>query len=227
MTAKPWKLTVYSDFLGENEKTYHYRITTIDRQSTESAPSQTVSARSVTMTDKQLLTSVQEATLRFFWEYAHPVSGLARERLGSRDTCTSGGTGFGMMAIVVGVERGFVERKDAAAHLLKMARFLETRADRYRGAWSHWINGETGKTVPFSKYDDGGDLVETSFLIQGMLTVRQYFTSDDPVERELRETITRLWREVEWDWYLREPSGQRLYWHRAPRHDWRIKHAIG
>jgi len=227
LTTKPWKLTVYSDFLGENGRTHYYRITAVDRQGDESAPSEAVSARSCAMTDEQLLTSVQQATLRFFWEYAHPVSGLARERLGSRDTCTSGGTGFGMMAIVVGVERGFIKRKEAAAHLLKMVRFLETRATRYHGVWPHWLNGRTGQTIPFSKYDDGGDLVETSFLIQGMLTVRQYFTDDDPVERELRETITRLWKEVEWDWYLREPGGQRLYWHWSPRHGWRMNHAIG
>ncbi len=227
LTDEPWKFTVYSDFLGENEKTYFYRITSVDRQGKESSSSQVVSARSSAMTDEELLTSVQQATLRFFWEYAHPVSGLARERLGSRNTCTSGGTGFGMMAIVVGVERGFIERQDAAAHLLKMVRFLETRAERHHGVWSHWINGRTGKTIPFSKYDDGGDLVETSFLIQGMLTVRQYFDGADAVERELRETTTRLWEEVEWDWYLREPGGKRLYWHWSPRYGWKMNHAIG
>jgi len=227
LTAKPWKLTVYSDFLGENDKTHFYRITKVDRQGEESEPSKIVSGRSYAMTDEQLLTSVQEATLRFFWEYAHPVSGLARERLGSRDTCTSGGTGFGMMAIVVGVERGFIARTEAAKHLLKMVRFLETKATRYHGVWSHWINGRTGQTIPFSKYDDGGDLVETSFLIQGMLTVRQYFTGDDPAERQLRQTITRLWEQVEWDFYLREPESKRLYWHFSPKHEWKMNHAIG
>lgn len=179
------------------------------------------------MTDEQLLTSVQEATIRYFWDYAHPISGLARERLGSAETCTSGGTGFGMMAIVVGVERGLIGRAEAAAHLLKAVQFLEKRATRYHGAWAHWINGSTGQTIPFSKYDDGGDLVETSFLIQGLLTVRQYFTADDPMERQLRETITRLWQEVDWRWYLRYPTGKRLYWHWSPRYKWQMDHAIG
>lgn len=227
LTGEPGKLTVYSDFLGENDRTCHYRITAVDRQGVESAPSETASARSYAMTDEQLLTSVQEATLRFFWEYAHPVSGLARERLGSRDTCTSGGTGFGMMAICVGAERGFIERKEAAEHLLKLVRFLETKATRYHGVWSHWLNGQTGATIPFSKYDDGGDLVETSFLVQGLLTVRQYFDREDPVERELRERITRLWEQVEWDWYRRDPAGKRLYWHWSPRYEWKMNHRIG
>jgi hypothetical protein len=227
LTSEPWKLAVYSDFLGENGRTCHYRITTVDRQGTESAPSETVSARSFAMTDEELLTSVQEATLRYFWDYAHPVSGLVRERLGSADTCTSGGTGFGMMALCVGVERRFIAREEAAERLLKMVRFLETEATRYHGVWSHWLNGRTGQTIPFSKYDDGGDLVETSFLIQGLLTVRQYFDRDNPVERELRARITRLWGQVEWDWYLREPAGKRLYWHWSPRHKWKMNHAIG
>ena len=227
LTNEPWTLTVYSDFLGENDRRYHYRITAIDAPGTESEPSKTASAQSYAMTDEQLLTSVQEATLRYFWEYAHPVSGLARERLGSDETCTSGGTGFGVMAICVGVERGFIRRQEAANHLLKIVRFLETKAGRYHGVWSHWINGSTGQTIPFSQYDDGGDLVETSFLIQGLLTVRQYFDQDDAVARELRERITRLWEDVEWDWYLREPGGRQLYWHWSPRYGWKMNHRIG
>jgi len=227
LTEEPWKLAVYSDFLGENGLVRYYRVTSLDASGQESQPSKIVRARSYAMTDEQLLTSVQEATFRYFWDFGHPVSGLSRERLRSRDTCTSGGTGFGMMAIVVGVERGFVERSEAAERLLKMVRFLQSRASRYHGAWSHWINGRTGKTIPFSKYDDGGDLVETSYLVEGMLTVRQYFDGGDATERQLREIITTLWKEVEWDWYLREEGGKRLYWHWSPRNEWRMNHGIG
>ena len=96
----------------------------------------------------------------------------------SNDTCTSGGTGFGLMAVMIGCQRGFLTRDQAAARILKTVEFLEEKAQRYHGAWSHWINGKTGKTIPFSKYDNAGDLVETSFLVQGMLTVRQYFNAD-------------------------------------------------
>jgi len=227
LTSNPWRLTVYSDFLGANGRTCFYRVASVDQQGREFAPSKVVSARTIPMTDEQLLTSVQEATLRYFREYAHPVSGLARERLGSGDTCTSGGSGFGMMALLVGVERGFVTRKDAADQLLKMVRFLDTRATRYHGAWSHWLDGETGETIPFSQFDDGGDLVETAYLMQGLLTVRQYFAHADPAERELRETITRLWEQVEWDWYLREPGGRQLFWHWSPRFGWKTNHRIG
>ena len=186
-----------------------------------------VLAKTQAMDDEQLLTSVQEATFRYFWDFVDPVSGLARESYSSHpcETCTSGGTGFGMMTIVVGAERGFVTRQQAAERLLKTVRFLEERAQRYHGVWAHWINGQTGETIPFAgPADNGGDLVETSFLVQGMLTVRQYFDRDDPVENELRQRITRLWEEVEWDWYLREPGNKRLYWHWSPDHKWKLNH---
>jgi hypothetical protein len=135
------------------------------------------------------------------------------------------------MAIVVGVERGFVSREEAATRMLKTMTFLEEKAERYHGVWSHWLDGETGETIPFARKngihaDNGGDLVETSFLIQGMLTVRQYFDRDDPVEREIRNRITRMWYEVEWDWYLREPGGKQLYWHWSPEHGWLMDHPI-
>jgi hypothetical protein len=184
------------------------------------------------MTDAELLTTVQRATFRYFWDYAHPVSGMAREHTGRPDTCATGGTGFGLMAIMVGADRGFVAREDAATHILKIVTFLEEKAHRYHGAWSHWIDGNTGDTLPFAskngvRADDGGDLVETSFLVQGMLTVRQYFDRENDVERELRERITRLWREVEWDWYLREPDGKYLYWHWSPNYGWMMDHQVG
>ncbi len=217
---------VYSDFLGENNRTCFYRITHVYADGSESEPTGVVSASSFAMTDEQLLTSIQEAAFRYFWDFGHPVSGLSREGLTHpRETCTSGGTGFGMMTIMVGAERGFVTREQAAERLLKMVRFLEDKASRYHGVWAHWINGENGETMPFAgPADNGGDLVETSFLIEGMLTVRQYFDGDNPVENELRERITRLWEEVEWDWYLREPGNKRLYWHWSPDQEWKLNH---
>lgn len=227
LNTKLHRPSVYSDYLGKNNQQYSYQIKSVLRGGIESATSQPVSARSRPMTEDELLTSVQQATLRYFWEYGHPISGLARERKGSRDTCTSGGTGFGMMAIMVGVQRHMIDRSKAAQRLLKMVSFLQDKAYRYHGAWSHWLNGSTGKTIPFSRYDDGGDLVETAYLVQGMLTVRQYFNRDNPIEKELRNRITRLWHDVEWDWYLQRPNSKQLYWHWSPNHGWKMNHKIG
>ncbi|MBI4864111.1 MAG: beta-glucosidase [Candidatus Riflebacteria bacterium] len=168
--------------------------------------------------DQELLDVVQKRTLGYFWEFGHPVSGMARERDSSPDTVTTGGTGFGVMALVAGAQRGFLDRAAVVARLTRCVRFLE-KADRFHGAWPHWLDGRTGRTIPFGPRDDGGDLVETSFLIQGLLTVRQWLSGADPAEGALKTRIDRLWREVEWSWYARggEPV---LYWHWSPKHGW-------
>jgi hypothetical protein len=124
-------------------------------------------SRPVDLDDDALLELVQRRTFRYFWDFAHPVSGLARERSNvafgyGPEVITTGGSGFGVMAIVIGAERGWISREDAVARLLQMARFLQ-RADSYHGILPHFLNGETGRTIPFSRKDDGGDLVETSF----------------------------------------------------------------
>ena len=172
------------------------------------------------ISDDSLLTLVQKRTFRYFWDYAHPVSGLVRERLGSGDIVTSGGSGFGVMAIPVAIERGFITREEGAARVLKILTFLNTKADRFHGAFSHWMNGSTGKVIPFSTFDDGGDIVETALLLQGLLTVRQYFNSSDPVDGAIRDIIEQIWETVEWDWYTRGENV--LYWHWSLDFGWEM-----
>ena len=166
--------------------------------------------------DRQLLEEIQRTTFRYFWESAHPASGMARERSTSGDTVTTGGTGFGLQAIVVGVERGWISRADAYARSLQIARFLE-KADRFDGAWSHWVNGKTAKTIPFGAKDDGGDLVETALPLEGLLTSRAYFTL--PEEAELRTLVDSLYRDVDFTAYIHDNA---LAWHKSPRDPWQM-----
>ncbi len=186
----------------------------------------------VEYSNEQLLDTVQKQTFNYFWEGAEPNSGLARERLhmddvyptSPKNTITIGGSGFGFMAILVGVKRGFITREEALNRYIKMVDFLEI-ADRFHGAWPHWLNGETGKIVPFSKKDTGGDLVESAFLIQGMLTVKEYFKDGNETEKQLAEKIDKLWREVEWDWYTKGEDV--LYWHWSPTDNWEMNFPVG
>lgn len=176
------------------------------------------------LTDEKLLDLVQHQTFKYFCDFAHPVSGMARERNSELDTVTTGGTGFGLMAMVVGMERGYVTRQACIARIDKILSFLES-CDRYHGAWPHWLNGSTGEVIPFSQKDNGADLVETAFLVQGLLTVREYLRDTDPEENELKERINILWQEVEWDWFTR--GGEEvLYWHWSPDFEWEMNHAI-
>ena len=174
---------------------------------------------------EELLTKVQERTFGYFWDYAHPVSGLARERLNSGETVTTGGSGFGLMAIPVGIERGFITREEGAERALKVVDFLQNKAVKYHGAFPHWINGTSGNTIAFSTYDNGADLVETAFLMEGLLTLRAYFDKRDVTETAVRNGITALWEAVEWDWFTR--GGQNvLYWHWSPDYDWKMNMKI-
>ena len=182
--------------------------------------------------NEQLLDTVQKQTFNYFWDGAESNSGLARERLhmddvyptSPKNTVTIGGSGFGFMAILVGIKRGFITRDQALNRYIRMVDFLE-KADRFHGAWPHWLNGETGKVVPFSKKDTGGDLVETSFLIEGMLTVSEYFRNGNDQEKQLTAKIDKLWSEVEWSWYTKGENV--LYWHWSPTDHWDMNFPVG
>ena len=181
----------------------------------------------------ELLDTIQKQTFNYFWEGAEPNSGLARERLhmddiyptSPKNTVTTGGSGFGLMAILVGIERGFISREEALNRYIKIVDFLE-KADRFHGAWPHWLDGETGNVYPFSKKDNGGDLVETAFLVQGLLTVYEYFKDGNEKEKELAAKINKLWKEVEWDWYTKNGENV-LYWHWSPNYGWDMNFPVG
>ncbi len=171
------------------------------------------------LTDAALLDKVQQQTFKYFWEFGHPVSGMARERNTSGDLVTTGGTGFGIMAIVTAVDRNFITRNDGAARVLKISDFLINSCTKYHGAFAHWVNGATGVTIPFSVNDNGADLVETSFLMEGLITARQYFNTTDATEATLRNKINILWNAVEWNWF-QQNNQQVLYWHWSPDKAW-------
>lgn len=174
---------------------------------------------------------VQYQTFQYFWENAEPNSGLAPERTHldgvypqkDESVVTSGGSGFGLMALVVGIERGFITREEGIKRFSQILNFLET-ADRFHGVFPHWWDGKTGKAKAFSKKDDGGDLVETSFLIQGLLVARQYFDKESTNEIELRKRINKIWKEVEWTWHTQGENV--LYWHWSPNYGWEMNFPV-
>lgn len=177
------------------------------------------------VSDDQLMTTMQQQTFKYFWDFAHPVSGLARERNTSGDVCTSGGSGFGVMAILIGIERGFITRAQGVERLNTIVNFLKNDAQRFHGVWSHWLNGSTGQAIPFSAQDNGADLVETSFMMQGLLTARQYLDPSASAENAIIQNINILWQEVEWDWFTQ--GGQDvLYWHWSPNFGWAMNFQI-
>lgn len=181
------------------------------------------------LSDSALLDLVQKQTFSYFWDFAHPVSGMARERSNKsfgygNEVVTTGGTGFGIMSILVATERKWISRDTAATFLLRMIKFL-SKADAYHGVFPHWMNGATGKTIPFSRKDDGADLVETSYLFQGLLCARQYFNNDNKIEKEIRSRINWMWNDIEWNWFTK--GGEEvLYWHWSPNNGWAMNFPV-
>jgi len=172
------------------------------------------------ISDDSLLTLVQKKTFDYFWSYAYPTSGLARERLGSGETVTTGGSGFGIMTIPVAIQRGFITRAQGLERMNQIVNFLSlSTTDKFHGAFPHWMNGATGKVIPFSTKDDGADLVETAFLMQGLLTVQSYFKDGNTDEKALCTKIEILWENVEWTWF-QQNGQQKLYWHWSPNYAW-------
>lgn len=194
-------------------------------------PSNQVEERS--LTGEALLDTIQYGTFQYFWDGAEPISGMARERYhvdgnypqDDRNVVTTGGSGFGLMAIITGIERGFITREEGVDRFEKIIGFLE-EADRFHGVFPHWLYGETGEVRPFSDQDDGGDLVETAFMAQGLLTLRQYLRDGMEREQNLAERVDTLWREIEWNWHTKEGKENVLYWHWSPNYEWSMDHTI-
>ncbi|RYZ16311.1 MAG: hypothetical protein EOP49_51880, partial [Sphingobacteriales bacterium] len=170
---------------------------------------------------------VQEACFQYYWDAAETYSGLAKENMfGRQNMIATGASGFGIMALIVGAERNFITKEQAIERFTRIVNFLE-RASTFHGAYAHFIDGPTAKAEPFfGKRDNGGDLVETSFLMQGLLTARAYFKSNDAKEKIIRDKITAIWKRVEWDWYRRYPDSKFLYWHWSPDQAWTLNHRL-
>lgn len=186
---------------------------------------------STNLTDNQLLDTVQYYSFQYFWDGAEPISGAARERYhtdniypsNDKNIVATGATGFGLMALISGIDRKYITQKEGVDRLEKILNFLEN-AERFHGAWPHWMIGETGKVKPFSRYDDGGDLVETAFIAQGLVCVKQYFKNGNAQEKRLAAKADRLWKEIDFDWYRNGKNV--LYWHWSPKNEWRMNFPV-
>lgn len=221
-------LTRCNDFIGEGNERFFYRARSVwadDKgRVLRSEWSPLVAGHSEPLDPDRLLTEVQQAGFDYFYQYGHPRSGLARASLRQNpDCCAIGATGMGFFNLGVGIERGFITRREGAERALEELKFLSMDAQRFHGAFPHYLNGQTGKVIPFSKYDDGADIVETAFLMEGVLFAREFFSQTDPGEAEIRRLADNLWRGVEWDWFVGETNASPvMIWHWSPDYGWKI-----
>lgn len=213
----------FSEWIGNTSISNKYKITAYDLSNNESPMSAELTTFTHLMSDTEFLDMTQRGTFRYFWDWGDPNSGIARERWQPNEndvTNTIGGGGFGVMAILVGIERGFISREQGIARMKKIVDFLANKIDKFHGAFPHWFNGATGKVVRFGNYQDGGDIVETSFMIQGLLAAKQYFSRQNSDEDQIRNTIKQLWEGVDWDFYRGGSTG--LHWNWSPTYEFNI-----
>lgn len=217
----------YVDFIGKPDVRAEYKIQFQGEGESLSQLSNAVSAATHAMSDDELLTMLEEGAWSYFWYGGGPGSGMARENIpGDERIVATGASGFGIEALVVGVDRHFITREEGMVRMEKILNFLE-RAPKYHGAWSHYMNDQTAETMPvFGMLDNGGDLVETSFLMQGLLTARQYFKHDGARGEAIYQRITKLWEGIEWDWYRDTAQSNFLYWHWSPEWGFMIHHPL-
>ncbi|WP_406823710.1 glucoamylase family protein [Pedobacter sp. KACC 23697] len=184
------------------------------------------------LSDEQLLDLVQKQTFEYFWDGAEPTSGAGRERFhvdniypeNDKSTVATGATGFGLMAILSGIDRNYVTKKEGLDRLNKILDFL-SKADRFHGAWPHWIDGETGKVRPFGQKDNGGDLVETSFIAQALICINEYYKNGTKAEKALAKKADELWKGIDFNWY-RNGGQNVLYWHWSPQYQWEMNFPV-
>jgi hypothetical protein len=217
----------YADFIGKSGVKASYRVRAVDRSYRQSPMSEVATASTRELSDDELLTMLQEACFRYYWEGAHPVSGTTLENIPGDDRIVAtGATGFGIMALIVGVDRAFITREQGIQRITQILDFLE-KVPRYHGAYAHFLNGYTAESLPvFGMFDNGGDLVETSFLMEGLLAARQYFKGGSEAEQSIYKRITQLWEGVEWDWYRHSPQKTTLVWHWSPQWSWYLDHRL-
>jgi len=226
LTTVPKEKSYYTSTVPVTGIIRYYKLSAYDLSGNESPLSDSVACITHAMTDEEFLDMVQRSTFRYFYDYGHSVSGLSRERLNSGETVTSGGSGFGLMALLVGIERGYISREEGVKRMLKILTFLNFTADRFHGAFSHWLNGTSGDVIPFGTVDNGGDLVETAYMIQGLFTVKQYFNQVSTDEDSIRNLSSQIIDDVEWSWYRRYTNSNYLYWHWSPNYGWQMNMTV-
>lgn len=221
--------TIYMDFVSDlgTNISLEYKITALDSLEQETVIG-VAYAETKDFSDEELLEMVQFYTFRYFWQGAEPQSGLARERIhrdgvypqDDKNVVTTGGSGFGLFALLTGIERGWITKTEGIERFERIVDFLGN-ANRFHGVWPHWIHGETGTVKPFGSDDDGGDLVESAFLMQGLLAVREYYKGGNEKEKNVATKIDQLWKEMEWNWYTKGGENV-LYWHWSPQQEWKM-----
>jgi hypothetical protein len=193
----------FVDFEVQNDITYHYRVRAVGTAGRESLDSATISATPRVLGDEAFLELVQHTAFDYFWYEVNPKNGLIKDRSSNPSLSSIAAVGFGLSALTVGIDRGWISREAGRHRVLTTLTFLanipqgpEPDAGGYKGFYYHFLDMHTGRRA----WDTELSTIDTALLLGGVLHVRQYFNQPDAAEARIRTLADTLYQRVEWPW---------------------------
>jgi hypothetical protein len=193
----------FVDFEVDNDATYRYRVRAVDLAGRESHDSTTISATPKALDDEAFLDLVQRTAFDYFWYETNPANGLIKDRSSDPSLSSIAAVGFGLSALTVGIDRGWISREAGRARVLTTLTFLwnsphgpEPDATGYKGFYYHFLDMQTGRRDGDSELST----IDTALLLGGVLHVQQYFDQADATEDQIRALADAIYRRVEWPW---------------------------
>ena len=167
--------------------------------------------------DAAFLETLQRTAFDFFWQEANPRNGLIRDRTRPDSKCSIAAVGFGLSALPIGVEHGWVSRADAAQRTVTTLRTFAHGPQGpeaagtlgHRGWFYHFLEMDTARRAWKCELSS----IDTALLLAGVVDAGQFFDRGDPVEREIRDLGTRLVSAVDWEWMRDSGDTLTMGWH--------------
>lgn len=156
------------------------------------------------LTDSVFLDLVQRASFDFFWLEANANNGLIKDRSASGAACSIASVGFGLTAITIGIDRGWITREAGRTRVLNTLKTFWTKPQGretsgrigYKGFFYHFLDMNTALRTWNSELSS----IDTALLLAGILDMKQYFTSSDAAENDIRALADSIYYRVDWNW---------------------------
>jgi hypothetical protein len=207
----------FCDLSVTNGLTYFYQITAVNTSAQESLPSTTLSTvPNPFASDDAFLDYVQQANFDYFWYTANPANGLIPDRSATGSACSIAAVGFGLTAIGIGIDHGWISRTQGVARVLTtLNTFLQGPQGTntagiigYKGWFYHFLDMNTALRAPSSELSS----IDTALLLSGILYSKQYFNDTNADETSIRTMADAIFNGVDWNWMARGTNAVAMGW---------------
>ncbi|MDM7914397.1 MAG: glucoamylase family protein, partial [Candidatus Eisenbacteria bacterium] len=168
------------------------------------------------LTNEALLDTLQRTAFDFFWNEANPANGLIKDRSTPGSACSIASVGFGLSAILIGIDHGWITRDEGRARILTTLETFwngpqGTAPDGmigYKGLFYHFLDMNTATRT----WDCELSTIDSALLFAGILDAREYFTTDDPVDVQVRTLADSLYYRADWNFFRNGNPGILMGW---------------